>query len=349
MKYLSLLLVIILLAACQVTIQPLATVPPPTGGSPTATLPPPTDTPTVSPPTPTPKPPTPTPRPPQPTPTKPPPTFSLPPFFEQRDTPVNVLASYINAIDRREFARAYAYWENPDQTFEQFVEGFADTVFVYLVVSPPTAYEGAAGSQYTAVPTLLMATHTDGTEHFFRGEYIMRRTNPEMVGHPTDWGIYEAHMAVVTSASLKRWLPDKPPPVPPAYEERENGVHLLAAYYNAINRGEYERALSYWQTPPQSAEDFATGFADTAWVTVALMPPWEETATGGGLYSRIPVLLLALQQNGARRAYWGCFVTRRPPLAMPAVPHVSKIVDASLFKAKRPNAHLLIDACRPRE
>jgi len=68
-----------------------------------------------------------------------------------------------------------------------------------------------------------------------------------------------------------------------------------------------------------------------------------------GLYSHIPVLLLARHEDGSRRAFYGCFLTRHPPLEMLGVPHVSEIVDAHILKAKRPNAHLLLDACQPRE
>jgi len=200
-----LFIIVILLAACQVPTPPtttplLATFTPVPA---TATPVPATDTPLPS--TNTPLPPTNTPAPPTNTPppaTATPLPFTLPPFFEQRDTAVNVLTSYVNAINRREFARAYAYWENPPQSFAEFSASFADTVSVLLVISPPTGYEGAAGSQYTTIPTLLMATHTDGSEHFFRGEYVTRRTNPDMVGHPTDWAIFQASMDEVLGATL---------------------------------------------------------------------------------------------------------------------------------------------------
>ncbi len=350
-----LLIIVTLLTACQVPTPPTTTpilatfTPVPATSSPipaTDTQVPPTSTPI--PPTDTPAPPTDTPAPPTNTPppaTATPVPFTPPPFFEQRDTAVNVLTSYINAINRREFARAYAYWENPPQNFADFRAGFADTLSVQLVISPPTGYEGAAGSQFTTIPTLLMATRTDGSEHFFRGEYVTRRTNPDMVGHPTDWGIFQASMKTVAGATLNPWLPDGTPPPPPPYDDTYDGVSTLASYYNAINRREFERALGYWQEPPQPLTDFTAGFSDTTWVTLALIPPQETLATGGFIVSHIPVFLLARHTDGSRNYFAGCFITQSPPPEAPSLVGPTEILDASIRVAPRGNAHFLIDAC----
>ncbi|NOZ51440.1 MAG: hypothetical protein GXP37_15550 [Chloroflexi bacterium] len=341
MRY-TLLLTVFLLMACQAPVSPTVAVPELATFTPVpATATPVPDTATPVPDTATPVPPTATPVPPTAT----PPVFSLPPFFEQRDTAVNLLTSYINAINRREFARAFAYWENPPQTFADFAAGFADTSNVRLILSPPIAYEGAAGSQYITIPTLLLATHNDSSEHFFRGEYVARRTNPDMAGHPTDWGLFNASMEEVSGATLAPWLPESSSPPPPAYGDRRDGVNTLAAYYNAINRGEYERAHSYWQEAPQSLADFAAGFADTSWVTLALIPPQEETETAGNVISRIPVFLLARHHDGSRHYFYGCFITKRPSLGAPGLPRTTELIDARIRTATNANAHRLLAAC----
>lgn len=341
MKRLVLPLIVLLLAGCQITISSptsvIATMTPAPPGA-TATPEPPTPTPepaTPAPSTPTPEPPTPTPEPPAPTPI----FFPPPPFFEQRDSAVNLLSSYINAINRREFARAYAYWEDAPQSFADFSAGFADTLHVDLILVPPVGYEGAAGSQYTRIPTLLLATHSDGREERFRGEYVARRTNPDMVGHPTDWAIYEATMKKVKGATLNPWLSDTPPAPPPPYDVRSDGVSLLASYYNAINRGEYDRALSYWQTPPQPLAEFSAGFAHTLWVTLVLIPPQEETAVAGKLRAHIPTFLLALHDDGSRHYYTGCFVSERAPAAD------ATIASARVVEVATANAHQMLDVC----
>jgi hypothetical protein len=47
--------------------------------------------------------------------------------YAERSTPVDLLASFYNAINRREYQRAYGYWETPPSLYDQFVQGYADT------------------------------------------------------------------------------------------------------------------------------------------------------------------------------------------------------------------------------
>ncbi len=117
------------------------------------------------------------------------------PPYDDRGDPVRLLASYYNAINRREYERAWGYWENPpNPSYKDFVQGYAETASVLLVVRPPTRFEGAAGSVYVGVPTLLIATHFDGSQHNFVGCYVARRANPDIEGAPTDrgWSLYRA-------------------------------------------------------------------------------------------------------------------------------------------------------------
>ena len=81
---------------------------------------------------------------------------------------MELLASYFNAVNIREYERAYRYWETPPGKLEDFARGYADTVGVQLIVQPPTRIEGAAGSLYAEVPTVIIARHRDGSERSFR-------------------------------------------------------------------------------------------------------------------------------------------------------------------------------------
>ncbi|NOZ71644.1 MAG: hypothetical protein GXP38_06985, partial [Chloroflexi bacterium] len=192
----------------------------PTPLPPTDTPVPPTDTPV---PTATPLPPTATPLPPAPTPA----------FFEQLDEPWHLIGSYVNAINRGEYNRAYGYWETPRQTLAQFKAGFVDTKSVVAVVQPPIAWEGAAGSQYTTMATALLATHTDNSRHSFIGCYVLRRTNPAMVGYPTPWAIANAKMRAVNKKRLNtRLLADACADLAPTtplvpYDNRDDAIGLL--------------------------------------------------------------------------------------------------------------------------
>lgn len=300
------------------TAVPTATMPPPTDTPlpptdtplpPTATPLPPTDTP-ISP-TDTPVPPTNTPIPPTATPLPPLPT---PAFFEQLDEPWHLIGSYVNAINRGEYSRAYGYWETPTQTLAQFRAGFADTQSVVAVVQPPIAWNGAAGSQYTTIATALLATHTDGSRHNFVGCYVLRRTNPAMVGHPTPWSIQNAQMRVVNKARLNaRLLADACTDLEPAtplvpYDNRDDAIGLLTSYYNAINLHDYARAYSYWETPPQDYDTFVAGFADTDSVLLAVKVPIFVEGAAGSRYTSIPALLLATHTDASKHNFLGCFV-----------------------------------------
>ncbi len=115
--------------------------------------------------------------------------------FDDQSGPIAALSSYVNAINLRDYRRAYDYWESPSQSYEDFVQGFANTKFVILAVRVPYHEEGAAGSFYAEIQTLLLAVHKDGSKHSFVGCYIMRTPNPAMSGHPEKWMIYRAEMA----------------------------------------------------------------------------------------------------------------------------------------------------------
>lgn len=113
------------------------------------------------------------------------------PAYDNQNSPVDLLASYYNAIERGEYERAYAYWENAPQTFNEFAAGFEDTLAIQLIVQPPTRMDGAAGSVYVQIPTVLFAGHTDGTLHTYSGCFVTRRSNIEPAD-TTTWHLYDA-------------------------------------------------------------------------------------------------------------------------------------------------------------
>jgi hypothetical protein len=119
------------------------------------------------------------------------------PTCDDRGGPVLLLASHYDAVNRQEYRRAYGYWASPPNSYEDFAQGYADTKSVFLVVSPPTRLEGAAGSIYASIPALLIATHTDGSQHNFVGCYVVRMTSPGVTGASTEeeWSLYRGTLA----------------------------------------------------------------------------------------------------------------------------------------------------------
>lgn len=119
--------------------------------------------------------------------------------YENLGSPVDLLASYFNAIARQEYERAYGYWQQPPLDYETFAAGYANTITVQLIVQPPTQISGAAGSLYVIVPTALVAGHGDGTVHTFAGCVVTRKSNIEGAPEGNEWKIYQAHFSEISN------------------------------------------------------------------------------------------------------------------------------------------------------
>jgi hypothetical protein len=82
---------------------------------------------------------------------------------------------------------------------------------VRLIVEPPTRTEGAAGSLYAEVPTVLVARRRDGSERVFAGCYVTRKSNLRPTDIPKEevWRIYKAKMTTVSGeSSIPKLLAD---------------------------------------------------------------------------------------------------------------------------------------------
>lgn len=122
---------------------------------------------------------------------------------DERSNPITTLASYYEAINGRDYRRAYRFWESPELSFDRFVAGFADTERVRLLVEPSSRVEGAAGSVYAEITTVVVSTTRAGNERVFAGCYVLRRSNVRDTG----WRIYRANISTMpASARLSRML-----------------------------------------------------------------------------------------------------------------------------------------------
>jgi hypothetical protein len=104
------------------------------------------------------------------------------------------------------------------------------------------------------------------------------------------------------------------------YENLISPVDLLSSYYNAINLQDYERAYSYWQSPPLDYNTFAAGYNDTTSVQLIVQPPTRIDPGAGNLYAGIPTLLVAQHSDGSTHTYGGCIVTHKSNLHPPDIP-----------------------------
>ena len=107
-----------------------------------------------------------------------------PSYFDNRSDAVSLLQSYFNAIDRREYARAYGYWEAGSQVgaFPQFEAGFATTQAVVLTTGQ-VGGDAGAGQRYFIVPVTLQSSTSGGSQTFV-GCYVLHLALPELQAVP---------------------------------------------------------------------------------------------------------------------------------------------------------------------
>ncbi len=122
---------------------------------------------------------------------------------DDRGDPVAALSSYYDAINSRDFRSAYRLWESAPSSYEQFERGFADTDRVRLLIETPPRMEGAAGSSFAELSTIIVAITRGGNERVFAGCYTLRKSNVRDMG----WRIYRANISQVpSSARVSRLL-----------------------------------------------------------------------------------------------------------------------------------------------
>jgi len=127
---------------------------------------------------------------------------SQPLYLDDRSSPEGVLSSFYNAIERREYARAYSYWE-PDAAkrelppFAQWQQGYAGTQSVELQTGPETG-GAAAGNIYASVPVGITAHQSDGSTQRFVGCYTLHMPNPGIESEPP------THPLGIRSATIRQ-------------------------------------------------------------------------------------------------------------------------------------------------
>ncbi|TLX21963.1 hypothetical protein [Thermomonas fusca] len=91
----------------------------------------------------------------------------------------------------------------------------------------------------------------------------------------------------------------------------EAAVAVLRDYYAAINARDFARAHALWRQNPQTAAQFADGFAGTTGVSVEIGAPGPIDAGAGQRFIEIPVKLAAGQSDGRIDHYTGRYVLHR--------------------------------------
>jgi len=110
--------------------------------------------------------------------------------------PEEVIGALYAAINRRDFAYAYALWADrgaaSGQSYADFAAGYTTTD--HVAIGTKRRYiQGAAGSSYGCVAIVLLAAERDGTTRSFAGTYLLRRSNVVPGGDP-NWRIVRARI-----------------------------------------------------------------------------------------------------------------------------------------------------------
>jgi len=123
------------------------------------------------------------------------------PLYANQSEPDHTLKSYYNAVNRKEYERAYDYFDKGAEVapLQQFIAGYKDTTSVTLALNPTFEIGAAAGNLFADIRVVLTAMHTDGSKHLYSGCYLMHRVNDGISMDPSDelWHIMSAKIAEV--------------------------------------------------------------------------------------------------------------------------------------------------------
>ncbi|MGA2488594.1 MAG: hypothetical protein ABSF99_00195 [Anaerolineales bacterium] len=262
-------------------------------------------------------------------------------YIDDRSTPSQVVVSLYNAINRKEYLRAYDYWNNPATSlgsFSSFANGYQDTASVDLIFGQITGEPGMSQVYYT-IPVIVKATSNNNVHTNYAACYVVHEASPDVFGAPPfePMGIDRGSARpsdinlsdVTTLATVCSGYPIGPNPVPVSgstlnidknnfLDNRSGPIETVSSLLNALNLKQYVRAYSYFQDPttfPGPYEPYAAGYANTDSITATFGTVQSEGAAGS-LYYKVPLAEKVLTTSSTTQTFVGCYTLH---LAQPAV------------------------------
>lgn len=299
-----------------------------------------------------------------------------PNYLDDRSTATGLIQSYFNAINLKQYLRAYSYWESNSQVgpFDKFQQGYQDTASVQITLGAISGDRGA-GQYYYTVPVALVAQTTGGKTQTFAACYTLHLGSPEIQAAPPfhplaiATGVAKAATNGTKPKDLLAHACDGVPqgaPIVPApktntqditsanyLDDRSGPVEVLSSLFNAINRKEYVRAYSYWENAGTSKNvppfvQFQQGYAATASVQLTTGPV-SSNAGAGQIYYTIPAVLIAQTTGGATQIFSACYILHlsRPEIqgVPPFQPLAIQSATARLVSNSSDPNKLLAQAC----
>ena len=253
-------------------------------------------------------------------------------YLDDRSTATGLIQSYFNAINLKQYLRAYSYWEKGSKVgpYGPFQQGYQDTASVQVTLGTISGDAGA-GQRYFTVPAALVAKTTNGKTQTFAACYTLHLGSPDIQGVPpfNPLAIATGVAKVATNGTSAKnllvhacdGLPQGSPIVPAPVtnpkditsgnylDDRSNAVDVLSSLFNAVNRKEYVRAYSYWETNSKVGpfDKFQQGYAATA--SVQLTTGKVTTGNGAGqIYYTVPAVLKAKTSGGVTQTFSACYI-----------------------------------------
>lgn len=168
------------------------------------------------------------------------------PYRDDRSDAAALIASYYNAVNRKEYARAWSYFgeDKPAADLDAFANGYATTESVELVAGA-AAEDGAAGSVFFQVPVAIRATEAGGGQNLYAGCYTARLIDPQIQDEPFRPLFIVAAGLEPASEPLEDALPAQCGDAP-ASPPRDAGIERARALFDAA----YDQTCD--GTPPGS-------------------------------------------------------------------------------------------------
>jgi hypothetical protein len=107
-------------------------------------------------------------------------------FIDNRSGPIETVSSLLNAINLKQYVRAYSYFQNPvtfPGPYDPYAAGYSGTDVIKATFGVAQS-EGAAGSLYFKVPLAMQVLTTSGATQTFVGCYTLHLAQPSIQAAP---------------------------------------------------------------------------------------------------------------------------------------------------------------------
>ncbi|HEX7541139.1 MAG TPA: hypothetical protein VF352_03330, partial [Anaerolineales bacterium] len=107
-------------------------------------------------------------------------------YLDNRSGPVETVSSLLNALNLKQYVRAYSYFQNPATfpgSYDPYAAGYSDTDVITATFGIAQS-QGAAGSLYYKMPLAMKVLTTSGVTQTFVGCYTLHLAQPSLQATP---------------------------------------------------------------------------------------------------------------------------------------------------------------------